>query len=253
MPGNNRQQRKAEFQFNQRECHVTQNQPTVLIISDDAEFLHAISARWQLEAVVPVFTVLSGDPCPALRSEDFDVAIIGGLTDAALTPIIQNLGLCGRPVLFIREADDTCLPATNGLLSITTLARSDADWPQAAVLIISQLLGTGGSAARIRELLEDNRKLSRDAALGRYILETRHSLNNALTSVLGNSELLSLDPDFLAPLDPKLRMQIDTIHNMALRIHEILQRFSSLEKELILEQQWSTVLKAKAQVAGLNR
>jgi hypothetical protein len=54
-------------------------------------------------------------------------------------------------------------------------------------------------------------------------------LNNALTSVLGNSDLLLLEPGtFSAPA----RAQIETIRNMSLRIHEILQRFSSLEKEM---------------------
>ena len=61
----------------------------------------------------------------------------------------------------------------------------------------------------------------------------RHSINNALTSVLGNSELLLLEPGTLAA---EARSQIDTIRHMALRMHEILQRFSSLEKEMTVVQ-----------------
>ena len=72
-------------------------------------------------------------------------------------------------------------------------------------------------------------ELEGQAILGRYMLEMRHSLNNALTSVLGNSELMLLEP---GSLSAAARSQIDTIRNMALRMHEILQRFSSLEKEL---------------------
>ncbi len=71
--------------------------------------------------------------------------------------------------------------------------------------------------------------LEREAALGRYMLEMRHGLNNALTSVLGNSELLLLEP---GDLPPTMISQLGTIRNMALRIHETVQRFSSLEKEL---------------------
>jgi hypothetical protein len=37
-----------------------------------------------------------------------------------------------------------------------------------------------------------------------------------------------------------VRSQIDTIRNMALRMHEILQRFSSLEKELTFVAQEAT-------------
>ena len=69
----------------------------------------------------------------------------------------------------------------------------------------------------------------RQATLGRYMLEMRHGLNNALTSVLGNSELLLLEPGaFSAPV----REQIEIIRNMGLRMHEIIQRFSSLESEM---------------------
>ena len=71
--------------------------------------------------------------------------------------------------------------------------------------------------------------LDREATLGRYMLEMRHNLNNALTSVLGNSDLLLLEP---GSLSAQTRAQIETIRNMTLRIHEIMQRFSSLEKEM---------------------
>ncbi len=69
----------------------------------------------------------------------------------------------------------------------------------------------------------------RDAILGRYMLEMRHSFNNALTAVLGNSELLLLEP---GALSAQARDQMDTIHTMALRLREVMQRFSSLENEL---------------------
>jgi hypothetical protein len=61
------------------------------------------------------------------------------------------------------------------------------------------------------------------------MLEMRHNMNNALTSVLGNSDLLLLEP---GSLSAQTRAQMETIRNMTLRIHEIMQRFSSLEKEM---------------------
>ena len=45
----------------------------------------------------------------------------------------------------------------------------------------------------------------------------------------GNSDLLLLEP---GSLSAQTRAQIETIRNMTLRIHEIMQRFSSLEKEM---------------------
>jgi hypothetical protein len=47
------------------------------------------------------------------------------------------------------------------------------------------------------------------------------------------------------------RSQIETIRNMALRMHEILQRFSSLETELkVVEQQAEGESRVKVQAAA---
>ena len=45
---------------------------------------------------------------------------------------------------------------------------------------------------------------------------------------------------------PTSRAQIDTIRNMAVRMHEILQRFSSIDKEL-------SVLEKQPESAGTGR
>jgi signal transduction histidine kinase len=65
--------------------------------------------------------------------------------------------------------------------------------------------------------------------LGRYMIDMRHSMNNAMTSLLGNAELLLLEP---GELSAQSLAQIKTIHTMALRINEIMQRFSSLATEM---------------------
>jgi signal transduction histidine kinase len=229
------------------------NQSTVLIISNEAEFSHAITARWQSEPALPAFTLMSGDLCPGLDSEGFDVAVIGGLTTVAMPPIIKALGACGKPVLFIRKADQPIPVASNGKCRVMTLTQDDGGWLDAAVHILTESLRAAEASAKIQRLVQTNSQLVRDAALGRYILEMRHGLNNALTSVLGNSELLLLEPETLAPLAPSVRSQIDTIRNMALRIHEILQRFSSLEKELnVAQKQAAKEVKAKEQAAGAS-
>jgi signal transduction histidine kinase len=223
-------------------------QSTVLIISNEAEFSHTITARWQSEPNVPTFTLMSGDLCPGLDSEGFDVAVVGGLTANALPPIIKALEACGKPVILIRDCDQ---PLVNGKCRFMTLTQDDGGWLDAVVHIVSESLRAAECSARIQRLLQTNSQLSRDAALGRYILEMRHGLNNALTSVLGNSELLLLEPETLAPLAPPVRSQIDTIHNMALRIHEIMQRFSSLEKEMnVAQKQAVKEGKAKELAAG---
>ena len=75
----------------------------------------------------------------------------------------------------------------------------------------------------------ETKQVEHEALLGLYMLEMRHNLNNALTSVLGNSDLLLLEP---GSFSAQTRAQIETIRNMTLRIHEIMQRFSSLAIEI---------------------
>ena len=64
------------------------------------------------------------------------------------------------------------------------------------------------------------------------------------------SELLLLDAQ---PLAPQQRAQMETVRNMAVRIHEILARFTSIDKELsAVEQPFENVNSAaRAQAAGL--
>ena len=50
-----------------------------------------------------------------------------------------------------------------------------------------------------------------------------------MTSLLGNAELLLLEP---GELSAQSLAQIKTIHTMALRINEIMQRFSSIASEM---------------------
>jgi signal transduction histidine kinase len=85
---------------------------------------------------------------------------------------------------------------------------------------------TTGRASRAEQSLAEAQQ---GAILGRYMLDMRHSLNNALTSILGNSELLLLEPGALSAEHSE---QVSTMHSMALRIHEILLRFTSLEQEM---------------------
>jgi signal transduction histidine kinase len=57
----------------------------------------------------------------------------------------------------------------------------------------------------------------------------KHNINNALTSILGNAELLLLEP---GQQSSQSLQQIRTMHHMSLRLHEIMQRFSSLDSEI---------------------
>ncbi len=227
------------------------DQPTVLIISNDAEFARVFTARWKSERNVPKFNVMTAEFYTEMNLENFNLAVVGALPSAAWPSVIRTLQTCRKPVLFVRDESEPATETNGSNSRWMVLARNHDNWLDAAVLILTECLRNTQATAEIQRLEHKAASLTRDATLGRYILEMRHGLNNALTSVLGNSELLVLEPETLAPLDAKTRSQIDTIRNMALRIHEIMQRFSSLEKELnIAANQIANETKANAQRAG---
>ena len=204
------------------------DQPTALIISDDVEFSRRVTARWQMERTVPTFTLLSGDLWPRFAVDTFDVAIVGDLRREVLSVFLEPLHSTGHPIFCVFQ-DRNTMQLVRERWPRISLLRRDENWLEILVPTASEAVHRSRAESRARAAELACASLDRQAMLGRYMLDMRHNLNNALTSVLGNSDLLLLEP---GSLSAPARAQIETIRNMTLRIHEILQRFSSLEKEM---------------------
>ena len=216
--------------------------PTVLIISDEPDFSRRITARWQMERMVPTFTLLSGELWPRFVVDAFDVAIVGELRRELLSVVLEPLHSTGQPVFCVCRNAGVAELVRERWPRVAILRRSNSSsethWLETLVLAASEAVHRARSESRARSAELSCAALERQATLGRYMLEMRHNLNNALTSVLGNSDLLLLEP---GSLSAQTRAQIETIRNMTLRIHEIMQRFSSLEKEMnVVAQQAAT-------------
>jgi signal transduction histidine kinase len=204
------------------------DQPSVLIISDDVELSRAVTGRWQSERTVPAFTLMSSDICLGFDPDTFHLAIAGGLRPQALSVVLEAMDAAGKRVLFVSDNARVVQTVRDRWPSMAVV-RQQENWLDTLVIVAGEILHRVGAEAEARRFELANALLERQALLGRYMLEMRHTLNNTLTSVLGNSELLLLEP---GSLSSGARSQIETIRNMSLRMHEILQRFSSLEKEL---------------------
>jgi signal transduction histidine kinase len=202
--------------------------PTVLIISDEVDFSRRITARWQMERNVPTFTLLSGDLWPRFAVDVFDVALVGELRRDLLSVVLEPLHSTGQPIFCVCQEASTAQLVHERWPRIAIL-RCSEHWLETLVLAANEAVHRSRSECRARAAEFACATLDRQATLGRYMVEMRHNLNNALTSVLGNSDLLLLEP---GSLSAQTRAQIETIRNMTLRIHEIMQRFSSLEKEM---------------------
>lgn len=222
--------------------------PTVLIISDEVDFSRRITARWQMERNVPTFTLLSGDLWPRFAVDVFDVAIVGNVRRDLLSVVLEPLHSTGQPVFCVCQDAATAQLVHERWPRIAIL-RGSEHWLETLVLAASEAVHRSRAETRARSAEMACATLDRQATLGRYMLEMRHNLNNALTSVLGNSDLLLLEP---GSLSAQTRAQIETIRNMTLRIHEIMQRFSSLEKEMnvVAQQAEQDSGKSYAAIAG---
>ena len=227
----------------------TVDQPTVLIISDDPEFSRAVMDRWQAERSVPAFTLVSGDVCRGTDPETFDVAVVGTVRPGILPAVLATLEPSVKPVLLVCRESQSAQEVRETQPRVMVL-RQHEGWLDALVLAASEVLRRCEAMARAHRAEQASKLLEREATLGRYMLEMRHTLNNALTSVLGNSELLLLEPGSLSAV---ARSQIETVRNMAVRMHEILQRFSSIEKELsVVEKQAQKESRMKSQAASAS-
>jgi signal transduction histidine kinase len=225
------------------------DQLTVLIVSDDAEFSRAVMDRWQAERSVPAFTLMSGDVCRGTDPEIFDLAVVGIVRPGILPAVLATLEPSGKPVLLVCKESQSAQEARETQPRVMVL-RQHEGWLDALVLVASEVLRRCEAMTRAHRAGQANKLLEREATLGRYMLEMRHTLNNALTSVLGNSELLLLEP---GSLSAGARSQIETVRNMAMRMHEILQRFSSIENELsVIAKQAEKESKVKSQTAAAS-
>ena len=202
-------------------------QPTVLIVSDDASFPSAVTGRWQGERDVPAFTLMGSDLCQTLDPETFDMAIVAGLRQGTLAGVRTALRSANKPAIMVLEENCSAGELREARAAGIALRKHES-WLDTLLALASEVLRACEATERARRAEQASTTATVEATLGRYILDVRHNLNNALTSMLGNSELL-LERGLLSSA---ARSQAEAIHSMALRMHETLQRFSSLEKEL---------------------
>lgn len=201
---------------------------SILLLTDDTEFARIASGCWQAQRKAVAVTVLNSK---LWRNYDFsahDLVVIGPVSRAKQQEILDSLNPSAAVI--------TCLPLEarqveelrNRYPRFVHLPQRD-DWPNTLLLV-------GGETLRRIEALQSARQAEREAAkcqsqaiLGRYMADMKHSVNNALTSMLGNAELLLLEP---GQLSSQSLLQIRTIHSMAMRINDIMARFSSLAAEM---------------------
>jgi signal transduction histidine kinase len=202
---------------------------SVLIVSDDTEFARAVAARWQAERYVPEVTLATSDVWRPASATDYDLVILGPVRSKRPRAVLASLEAApGTVAVYVAEDEREIAQLRAEHPHLLVISRQD-DWISTLILVSSEALRRVEAVRRAQRAERLALDCQRHATLGHYMLEMRPSVNNALTSVLGNADLLLLEP---GRLSRDSREQIHTIHTMALRLNEIMQRFSSLASEM---------------------
>jgi hypothetical protein len=205
------------------------SQASVLIVSDDTEFARAVAARWQAERHAPEVTLVTSDLWHASSGNGYDLVIIGPVNHGKSTSILSSLDANPSTALVWVPENEKEIAALRPRHSHALVIPKHDGWTEVLILLSSEALRRVAAVNRAQRAERVALESRRHATLGRYMLEMRPGVNNALTSVIGNADLLVLEP---GQLSPECREQVRTIHVMALRLHEVMRRFSSLAAEM---------------------
>lgn len=217
------------------------DQHSVLIVTDDAEFSRMVVARWQMERHVPAFTLVNSSLLNGSMEGRFGLSIVGPVGGGRLQKALSACTSSNTPVILLASDSESASLASASDAYVLVVRQNDG-WVDGLVTLGAEALRHYEAQQRAKRAETSNAESQREATLGRYMIEMRHSCNNALTSILGNSELLLMEP---GAISADVREQIETIHSMSLRLHEILQRFSSIETEMQMAEKDSRSEKRK--------
>ena len=200
----------------------------VLILTDDGEFARLLASCWRTDRRCPSITVLGSQLWQSQNSDTYDLVIMGPLGQESLSSILSRVGP-GSASIVCAVSDSREIQQLRSRYPGLMHVPLREDWVQTLLLVAGESLRRIEAVHKAEQANLRASQLEPQATLGRYMLDMKHSVNNALTSILGNAELLLLEP---GQLTAQSLQQIRTVHHMSLRLNEIMQRFSSLATEI---------------------
>jgi signal transduction histidine kinase len=221
------------------------NDSSVVIISDDPEFARTLAGRWQAERLAPEITVATSDVWQLGTGPECDLVIVGPVRGRDQSAVLRAASIAaGAPVIAVSDEDKQLTSLASQFPNLLVVPQHDG-WAATLIRLATEVLRRVDAVGRAQRAERLALAFQRHATLGRYMLEMRPNVNNALTSVLGNADLLLVEGgDASADRLEQLR----AIHTMALRLNEIIQRFSSLATEL-----WAGETESQVEMKSMHR
>ena len=169
----------------------------VVILTDETEFARSLTACWQTERQAPGVTVLNSDSWQDQDAPAHDLIVVGPIHDGKLTSVLRSLDP-STAVILCAPADTREFGQLRAKYPRLVHIPLREDWAQTLLLVAGESLRRAEAVRIARQAERNAAKNESDAVLGRYMLDMKRSVNNALTSVLGNAELLLLEPGQLS-------------------------------------------------------
>jgi hypothetical protein len=205
----------------------------ILIVSDDTEFVRSLTSRWRQEKNSPAITAVSTGAVRQAGTCGHEMIVVGPLRKGS--SLSQGLSLAPDSVV-CAVGDEESLARVRSERGSWVLLPEFPGWTRILFSLAGEVLRRTAAETRAREAEIANLSQRRFGILGKSLLEARPGMVNALTSLLGNADLILLSGE---PLPNHCRENVRTIHTMALRLNEIVQRLSSIENEMELSERKS--------------
>jgi hypothetical protein len=207
----------------------------ILIVSDDSEFVRSLTALWRMENDSPAITAVSTGVSPQASSSGYEMIVIGPLRNCAALPA----GPAMHPDSVVcAVGDEESLKVVRAVHAFWLLLPECPGWPRILFSLAGEVLRRKAAETRAREAEIASLSQKRFGTLGKSLLDARPGMVNAITSLLGNADLILLSDE---PLPDNCREQVRTIHTTALRLNEIVRRLYSIENEMELSERKSHV------------
>ena len=219
----------------------------ILIISDDPEFVRSLMSTWRMERDSPTITAVSSSVSVKATLSGHEMVVVGPLRGCTTLPKIPAIH---ADSVVCAVGDEESLKAARVEHGNWLLLAEYNGWMRILFSLAGEVHRRAAAEARVREAELANVSQRRLGVLGKSLLEARPGMVNALTSLLGNADLILLSGE---PLPDNCREHVRTIHTMALRLNEIVQRLSSVENEMELSERKSQLETPGMRMAGTTR
>jgi signal transduction histidine kinase len=160
--------------------------PQVAALVREALAISLPSASYETMPALPA--------APALMPSD-DCLVIDATSDGAtaleLTRRLRAGGVRSALVLVVTERDDLLAQRVGGLGALEQVALMDA--PRTLGAAIESALGAGAWTERLEAVRDELRRTQRLLAAGEIALGLQHAINNPLTAVLAEAQLLGME------------------------------------------------------------